>query len=348
VSVAIVTGSGGLVGSESARRFAALGMHVVGVDNDMRGRLFGSEASVQPNLDRLMADLGGDYSHVPLDMRNRDGVDAMLSRYGRDISVIVHTAAQPSHDLADDDPLTDWDINAGGTVNLLHAARRYAPDAVFVHLSTIKVYGPHPNDMPLIEYGTRFDLDAHARYVGGIDETMSIDGGPHSLFGAGKTAADLMVQEYGHAYGLRTVILRPGCLTGPAHAGTEAHGFLSYLMRCAMERRPYRIIGYRGRQVRDQLHSSDLVDAIEAVWRDPPEPGSVFNMGGGRGTDVSVLEAIALAEEIAGHRAIVEYAQERRGDHRWWVTDTAKFRARYPDWSPTYDVPAILKEIAGQ
>jgi len=344
VSVAIVTGSGGLVGSQVARRFADLGLHVVGVDNDMRGQLFGPGGSVQGNLDRLSADLSGWYSHVPLDIRDRDRVEAMLNRYGADVSVVVHAAAQPSHDYADEDPLKDWDINAGGTVNLLNATRRHAPDAVFVYLSTIKVYGPHPNALPLHELGTRLDLRPGSSGWAGITEDMPIDGGPHSLFGAGKTAADVMVQEYGHAFGLRTVSLRPGCLTGPDHAGTEAHGFLSYLMRCVMEGRPYRIIGYGGKQVRDQLHAADVVAAIEAVFRDPPSPGDVFNLGGGRGTDVSVLEAVELAEQVVGRPAKVEHVAGRRGDHRWWITDTYKFGRRY-GWAPTYDVPGILKEI---
>jgi len=345
VSVAIVTGSGGLVGSQAARHFSALGLHVAGIDNDMRGQFFGGDASVQDNLDRLGADLGSGYSHIPADICHRGRVDSVLARYGKDVAVVVHAAAQPAHDYADEHPLTDWDINAGGTLNMLEATRRHAPDAVFVYLSTIKVYGPHPNDLPLVEYATRFDLPGGLKWTYGIDETMSIDGGPHSLFGASKTAADLMAQEYGHAYGLRTTILRPGCLTGPAHAGTEAHGMLAYLMRCVATGRPYRIFGYGGKQVRDQLHAHDVVTAIEAIWRDPPKPGTVFNLGGGLGTDVSILEALALAEGIAGRPATVEHLDPRRGDHRWWVTDTTRLRTRYPHWKPTYDAAAILKEI---
>ncbi len=340
MSVAIVTGSGGLVGSESARHLSALGLHVVGIDNDMRKVFFGPDGSVEGNLRHLSQDLGGSYSYVGLDIRDRFGIDKMFARYGRDVSVVIHTAAQPAHDYADEHPLTDWDINAGGTLNLLEATRWHSPAAVFVYLSTIKVYGPHPNDIPLTEHETRYEADSP-----GFDETMSIDGGPHSLFGASKTAADVMVQEYGHAYGLHTVILRPGCLTGPAHAAAEAHGMLGYLMRAVTEGRTYRVFGYGGKQVRDQLHANDVTTAIGAVVADPAEPGTVFNLGGGRGTDVSILEALAMAEEIADRPAKVEHLEGRRGDHCWWVTDTAKFRARYPHWQPTADAQAILEEI---
>jgi CDP-paratose 2-epimerase len=350
MSVAVVTGSGGLVGSAAVRHFAGLGMDVVGVDNDMRRGYFGPEGSVADTIAALRQIPG--YRHEVLDVRDRDGINQLLARYGASVRVVVHAAAQPSHDLGDHDPLTDWDVNAGGTVNVLDAVRRHASRAVLVHLSTIKVYGPHPNRLPLIELETRYDLEAdpYTLYpIGcgwyGIGEDMPIDGGPRSLFGASKTAADVMVQEYGHAYGLHTTVLRPGCLTGPAHAGTEAHGFLAYLMRCVATGRPYRIIGHGGKQVRDQLHAHDVTAAIDAILQDPPEPGSVFNLGGGRGTDVSVLEALDLAEEITGRAAVVEMAPERRGDHRWWITDTARFQARYPAWKPSHSVDRILREI---
>jgi CDP-paratose 2-epimerase len=340
VTVVLVTGSGGLIGSHIARHFGGLGLDVVGIDNDMRRVFFGPDGSTLDTVADLRRDLGGRYRHHYVDVRNRVAIDRLVRRDGRDITLVVHTAAQPSHDLADEDPTTDWDINAGGTLNLLDAVRRYAPDAVFVHFSTIKVYGPHPNRVPLADLGTRLDWDSP-----GFDETVPIDGGPRSLFGASKTAADVMVQEFGHAYGLRTVCLRAGCLTGSAHAAAEMHGFLAYLMRAVMERRVYRIIGYGGKQVRDNLHATDVATAVEALFRHPPVPGSVFNLGGGRGTDTSVLEAVALAEQIVGQPVKVEHAEARRGDHRWWITDTAKFRARYADWAPTYNVPAILREI---
>jgi CDP-paratose 2-epimerase len=346
MSVAIITGSGGLIGSQAARHFSALGMHCVGIDNDMRGQLFGPDGSVQRNLDWLSLDLGGGYSHSPMDVRSRDGVDGLLRRYGRDVALVVHTAAQPAHDSAD--PLIDWDINATGTANVLEATRRWAPDAVVVVMSTIKVYGPHPNALRYVETETRYeiDFDYDAVWCDGFDESMSIDGGAHSIFGASKTAADLFAQEYGHYLGLRTVIFRGGCLTGAAHAGTEAHGMLSYLMRCVATGREYRIFGYGGKQVRDQIHAHDVATAMEAVWSDPPEPGTVYNIGGGRGANVSILEALAIAEDITGRAAKVEQIDEpRRGDHRWWITDMAKFRDRYPNWEPTYDVPTMMREI---
>lgn len=342
MSIAIVTGAGGLIGSQAVRHFSALGMHCVGIDNDMRGELFGRDGSVRDTLDRLRK--VPSYIHRELDVRDRAGIDRLFGLY-RDVSLVVHCAAQPAHDSAD--PLVDWDINATGTANVLEATRRYAPDAVFVHLSTIKVYGQQPNALPLVELGTRYDLHPATGYAhrDGIGEDMSIDGSAHSIFGASKTAADLMAQEYGHTLGLRTVILRPGCLTGAGHAAVEAHGFLGHLIRCVATGEAYRVHG-DGKQVRDQIHAADVVNAIEQVWRDPPGPGAVFNLGGGRGTELSVLEALAMAEEITGHSAKVGHVPPRHGDHRWWVTDMAKFRTAYPTWRPAVDLRAIVAEIA--
>lgn len=337
MSVALVTGSGGLIGSQATRHFAGLGLGVVGVDNDTRGQLFGPDGSVAANLGSLAADVPT-YEHHDLDVRDRDGLDALWRKYGRDVTLVLHTAAQPAHDSAD--PTIDWDINATGTMNVLEATRRHAPDAVVVVMSTIKVYGPHPNRLPFVELATRFDVDSQ-----GIDETMSIDAGTHSVFGASKTAADIMAQEYGHYLDLRTVILRGGCLTGAGHAAIEMHGFLGHLVRCVATGQTYRIIGYGGKQVRDQIHAHDVATAIEAIWRDPPEPGAVFNLGGGRGRDVSILEALTLTQELVRKVARVELAGARRGDHRWWVTDMTRFRTRYPDWRPTYQVADILREI---
>lgn len=342
MSVVIITGSGGLIGSQAARHFSALGLHVVGIDNDMRRFFFGPEGSVQTNLDQLAADLGGGYSHVPVDVRDRDTVDGLLRRYGRDVSLVVHAASQPAHDSQS--PLIDWDINATGTANMLDATRRHASGAVFVFLSTIKVYGQEPNELHYQETDTRYERPPGSPWHRGFDESMSIDGGAHSVFGASKTAADIFAQEYGRYLDLQTVILRGGCLTGPAHAAVEAHGFLAYLMKCVMTGRPYRILG-TGKQVRDNIHTVDVARAIERVWHDPPWPGAVFNLGGGRGRDVSIIEALAMAKAITEVDPVVEHAEERRGDHKWWITDMGRFEARYPDWFQTYDVPMILKEI---
>lgn len=355
MSTVVVTGAGGLVGSTVARHFAHLGFHVVGIDNNMRSQFFGIDGSVAPNIQRLRDQLGGNYTHRTIDVEDYGPLDRLIGELGRAVELVVHAAAQPAHDWADEHPLTDFRINALGTVNMLETARRHCLDATFVHFSTIKVYGPHPNELPLGEGRTRFDLPPVHRYYNGIDETMSIDGGPlrggsqgwgpHSMFGASKTAADLMVQEYGHSYGMKTVVLRPSCLTGGVHAAAEAHGFLAYLMRCAMEGRPYRIFGYRGRQVRDQLHVNDVATAVDAIRMDPPTPGSVFNLGGGRPRAISILEAVGLVERFVGQVIEVEQIEEpRRGDHRWWITDSSAFENRYA-WKPVMGINDMIEEI---
>lgn len=356
MSVAIVTGSGGLVGSAVVRRLSDRGFEVVGIDNDMRGRFFGQDGSVGGNIQRLRRDLGGGYSHRSADIRDVVTLSKIFTKYASSIGLVVHAAAQPAHDWADRHPVADFEINAMGTVNLLSVTRQACPGATFVYLSTIKVYGPHPNALPLAEGITRFDLPSTHRYYVGIDETMSIDGGPlrgggqgwgpHSMFGASKTAADLMVQEFGHSYGMNTVVLRPGCLTGGYHAAAEAHGFLAYLMRCAMEGRTYKIYGYDGKQVRDQLHVADVADAVERIQAAPPPPGSVFNLGGGRSRAISIVEAIdMISERLVDSDISVEQAPApRRGDHRWWITDSGAFSVRY-GWEPRYDVYDMAREI---
>ncbi len=350
MSVAIVTGSGGLIGSQAVRHFAALGLDVVGIDNDMRAVFFGRDASTARITVSLIRDLPG-YEHHDLDVRDRDGVEALWRKYGTDVAVVVHAAAQPSHDWAARDPHTDFEINAAGTLNVLEATRRHAPDAVFLYCSTNKVYGDRPNSLPLLELHDRYEIDPRNGYAGytyrdGIDETMPIDDCLHSIFGASKLAADIMAQEYGRYFGLRTVIFRGGTLTGPAHAAAELHGFLAYLMRAVADGRTYRIIGYRGKQVRDAIHAHDVLTAFEAVFYEPPAPGTVYNLGGGRHANCSVLEALTLAQRIAGREAVIEYEPTPRvGDHRWWITDMARFRADYPGWTQTYDIPAILREI---
>lgn len=345
MSVAIVTGSAGLIGSEAARHFAARGLHVIGIDNDTRRTLFGDEASTMANRLRLTSELGSDYEHLDCDIRDRDAVADAFRRTAKDVSIVVHTAAQPSHDWAARDPVTDFEINTGGTLNLLEATRQHAPDSVFIFTSTNKVYGDSPNALPFVELQRRFEIEPSHRYYPGITEDMSIDQCLHSVFGASKVAADVLVQEYGRYFGLRTVCFRGGTLTGPAHSATELHGFLAYVMRCAMTRRPYTVHGYQGKQVRDAIHSADLIAAFDSFFR-APRSGEVYNIGGGRHSNASVLEAIEMCEDISGEEMIWSYAEQNRiGDHVWWIGSNDKFSAHYPAWSLTYDTAAILKEI---
>lgn len=344
MGVAIITGSAGLIGSEAVRFFSGRGLQVVGIDNDMRKFFFGEEASTTWNRKRLEEEVKG-YAHHDLDIRDRDGIQALFKRYGKDIKLIVHTAAQPSHDWAAKDPFSDFTVNANGTLNLLQAAREICPDAVFIFTSTNKVYGDLPNELPLQEKEKRWEIDPSHRYDPGIAEDMSIDQSKHSLFGASKVAADVLVQEYGRYFGMKTAIFRGGCLTGPNHSGTALHGFLAYLMKCAATGTAYTIFGYKGKQVRDNIHSSDLIAAFDEVFRDPGV-AEVYNIGGGRGSNCSMLEAIDLCETITGRKMNYSYTDDNRsGDHIWYVSDLAKFKKRYPNWSLRYDVPRILQEI---
>lgn len=341
----LVTGSAGLIGSESVRFFANQGYTVVGVDNDMRKYFFGDAASTAWNRARLEEDVKG-YSHRTLDIRDETAVNALFAEFATDIRAIIHTAAQPSHDWAAREPKTDFGINALGTLNLLEATRTHAPDATFIFTSTNKVYGDTPNRLPLIEQETRWEVDpAHPFAERGIDETMSIDQSTHSLFGVSKAAADLMVQEYGRYFGLKTGTFRGGCLTGGGHAGTELHGFLSYLMRCCLEGKPYTIYGYQGKQVRDNIHAWDLVNMFWHFHQNP-RPGAVYNAGGSRHSHCSMLEAIGTCETIAGKKMQVTYVDENRiGDHIWYVSDVSKFRADYPDWDYRHTLEDIFGEI---
>jgi CDP-paratose 2-epimerase len=346
VAVALVTGSGGLIGSEAVRHFAGLGLDVVGIDNDMRQEFFGPEASTAWNVRRLTDELGAAYSHHGVDIRDRDALAKIFTTYGKDIAVVIHTAAQPSHDWAVRDPFTDFDVNAGGTLNMLQNVREHCIDAPFIHCSTNKVYGDRPNSLPLIEQETRWELDpAHPWAAEGITEDMSIDQSLHSVFGASKVAADVMVQEFGRYFGMKTAVFRGGTLTGPAHSATELHGFLGYVMRANMERRTYKIYGYKGKQVRDAIHSHDVLGAFEAFFRNPGS-AKVYNLGGGRHSNCSNLEAFALAGKISGTEMITEYVDQNRiGDHIWWIGSMAAFQADYPEWKQVYDVPMILQEI---
>jgi CDP-paratose 2-epimerase len=345
VSVALVTGSAGLIGSEAARHFAGLGMHVVGLDNDMRKYFFGEDGSTAWSLVNLTSKLGDSYTHYDVDIRDRDVLNKIFERYGKDISLVIHTAAQPSHDWAAKEPFTDFDVNAVGTLNVLEYTRQHCPDAAFIFCSTNKVYGDTPNRLPLIEQETRYEIDANHQFANGITEDMTIDNSMHSIFGVSKVAADVAVQEYGRYFGMRTASFRGGTLTGPAHSAAELHGFLAYLMRCVMEGRTYNLFGYKGKMVRDAIHSHDVLTAFEAFFRNP-RSGEVYNLGGGRFSNTSHLEAFAIAEKIAGKEAKVNYVEQARmGDHQWYVSDMAKFQAHYPDWQMTYNVPAILNEI---
>ena len=344
MSVAIVTGSAGLIGSTACRRFHDAGFEVVGIDNDMRARFFGAEASTLGNQRALEATLPR-YRHASVDIRDEAGINALFQRHGADIKVIIHTAAQPSHDWAAREPLTDFTVNAVGTLLLLEATRKHCPEAVFIFTSTNKVYGDAPNLLPLVELPLRWEIDPAHAYQPGIDEHLSIDQCKHSLFGASKASADLLVQEYGRYFGMRTVSFRGGCLTGPSHAGTELHGFLAYLMKCTASGRPYRVFGYRGKQVRDNIHSHDLVEAFWEFFQ-APRAGEVYNMGGSRHSNCSMLEAIQLCEEISGRKLAWTYEEDNRiGDHIWYISDVRKFQAHYPGWKYRYGLREILEEI---
>ena len=342
---ALITGSGGLIGSESVVRFAERGWTVVGIENDMRARFFGPQASTSPVSATLAARFPHEFLHLDVDIRDADAIDRAFAAPGRRIDLVIHAAAQPSHDWAARDPQTDFTVNANGTLNLLEATRRHAPDAPFLFCSTNKVYGDRPNDMPLVETALRLELPEDHRWYGGIDTTMSIDASTHSLFGVSKTAADLLVQEYGRYFGMPTVCFRGGCLTGPNHAGAQLHGFLSYLMRCTITGEPYTVFGYGGKQVRDNIHAADLVSAFES-FAAAPRTAAVYNLGGGRDSNCSMLEAIELCERIAGRELSFTLSDDARiGDHRWWISDLTDFRRDFPEWRMRYRIPEILREI---
>jgi CDP-paratose 2-epimerase len=345
MSVCIISGSAGLIGSEAARHFSEKGLHVVGIDNDMRAYFFGNDASTCWNRKRLQDDLGKRYEHQQIDIRDYSEVEKVFTRYRGDISLTIHAAAQPSHDWAAKEPFTDFSVNANGTLNMLEAARQYASEKPFIFTSTNKVYGDTPNRLPLIEQETRWEIDPTHPFAKGIDETMSIDNTLHSLFGASKVAADVMVQEYGRYFDMPTACFRGGCLTGPSHSGTQLHGFLAYLMKCAVMGAKYTVFGYKGKQVRDNIHSRDLIRAFDAVFQ-APRIAETYNIGGGRHSNCSMTEAIGLCEKITDREMNLEYSESNRiGDHIWWVGDLAKFKSHYPDWNLEYDVPGILQEI---
>lgn len=345
MEIALITGSAGLIGAEAVRFFSAKGFKVVGIDNDMRKEFFGEDASTEWSRKRLEAELP-EYVHYSKDIRDQSAIQEIFNSYGNDIKLIIHAAAQPSHDWAAKDPFKDFTVNANGTLVLLEMTRKYCPESVFIFTSTNKVYGDTPNSLPLVEMENRWEIDkSHPYFEHGIDESMSIDQTKHSLFGASKTAADVLVQEYGRYFGMKTACFRGGCLTGPAHSGTELHGFLSYLMKCAMTGKHYTIFGYKGKQVRDNIHSYDLVNMFWHFYKNP-RSGEVYNVGGSRHSNCSMLEAIRMCEDITGNKISYGYSETNRiGDHIWWISDIGKFKSHYPEWSFQYDIRRIMEEI---
>ena len=345
MKIALITGSAGLIGSESVAFFADKFDLIVGIDNDMRSYFFGPAASTHWNNSRLEAKYPNYKSHL-VDIRDAEALQAIFKEYGSDIKLVVHTAAQPSHDWAAREPLTDFGVNATGTLHLLEFTRLHCPEAVFIFTSTNKVYGDRPNLLPLEELDKRWEIQAdHPYYERGIDEEMSIDHSTHSIFGASKVAADVLVQEYGRYFGLKTAAFRGGCLTGPNHSGAQLHGFLAYLMKCAVSGQHYTIFGYKGKQVRDNIHSFDLVNMFWHFYQHP-RSGEVYNAGGGRFSNCSMLEAIELCEKITGRKMNYSYShQHRTGDHIWYISDVQKFKDHYPGWNYRYDLESTLTQM---
>lgn len=345
MNIAVVTGSAGLIGAESVRFLSEQGFSVLGLDNDMRRVFFGDEASTDWQRKQLEASIPA-YKHFAIDIRDQKAVEKIFREYGNDIKLVIHAAAQPSHDWAARDPFTDFTVNANGTLTMLEATRRFAPESVFIFTSTNKVYGDTPNLLPLIELDERWEVDTSHPYAKhGIDETMSIDQSKHSLFGVSKVAADVMVQEYGRYFGLRTGVFRGGCLTGPGHSGTQLHGFLAYLMKCAVTGSHYTVFGYKGKQVRDNIHSRDLVSMFWHFYLNP-RPGEVYNAGGSRFSNCSMKEAIRLCESITGKKMDIVYTENNRiGDHIWYISDVRKFQQHYPQWKYQHGIDDILAQI---
>lgn len=342
--IALISGSAGLIGSEAARFFADKGFLVVGIDNDMRQYFFGKEASTDWNRERLEKKLGKKYIHYSVDIRHNEALEKIFKKHT--FNIIIHTAAQPSHDWAVKEPITDFTINALGTLHMLEHARKYSPKATFIFTSTNKVYGDLPNELPLVELESRYEIDpSHPYHADGIDERMSIDQSTHSIFGASKVAADSLVQEYGRYFKMNTAIFRGGCLTGPSHSGAKLHGFLAYLVKCIATGKKYTIIGYKGKQVRDNIHAYDLINMF---WHfhQKPRPGEVYNAGGGRHSNISVKEAIKKIEKKLGKKAIIGYRHTNRtGDHIWYISDVRKFKKHYPRWQYSYSIDDIIDEL---
>ena len=342
----LITGSSGLIGAEAVRFCVGKNMKVLGIDNDLRSYFFGNDSSTDWSRKQLESELQDSYQHENIDIRDYETLEKQFHNYGDTIKLNIHTAAQPSHDWAAQEPLTDFTVNANGTLNLLELARKYCNDAVFIFTSTNKVYGDTPNRLPLTELETRWEIsEDHPFFKDGIDESMSIDACLHSLFGSSKLASDVMVQEYGRYFGMKTVCFRVGCLTGPGHSGAELHGFLAYLVKCALTATPYTIFGYSGKQVRDNIHSSDLVNAFWHFFENP-RSGEVYNIGGGRDINCSMLEAISIVEKKTERKLKWTYSEQNRmGDHIWWVSDISKFRKHYPNWKLIYNIESIIEDV---
>jgi CDP-paratose 2-epimerase len=337
----LVTGSSGLIGSEVCLFFHSQGIEIHGIDNNQRAVFFGEQGDTRWNQNRLARLLPG-FVHHELDIRDREGVLRLISEIRPE--GIIHTAAQPSHDRAAAIPFDDFDTNAVGTLNLLEAARRSCPDSPFIHMSTNKVYGDRPNTIDLVEQETRWDF-ADPKFEHGIDENFPIDGSKHSLFGASKVAADIMVQEYGRYFGMPTCCLRGGCLTGPNHSGVELHGFLSYLVKCNLEGREYRVFGYKGKQVRDNIHSEDVARFMWEFFRAPRE-AETYNLGGGKTNSCSILEAFEITAEFSGRRQVFSYVEENRiGDHICYYSDLRKMRSHYPSWDISISLRETIRQI---
>jgi len=343
--IALITGSAGLIGSQAVKFFAEKFDKIIGIDNDMRAYFFGESSSVIWNNEKLLSDYSN-YESKNIDIRSYDSLKILFEKYGTDIKLIVHAAAQPSHDWAAKEPITDFTINANGTLNLLELTRLFCKDAVFIFTSTNKVYGDTPNKLPLVELEDRWEIEENnAYYKNGIDENMSIDNSKHSLFGASKIAADILCQEYGKYFGMNVGVFRGGCLTGPNHSGAQLHGFLSYLMKCNITKEHYTIFGYKGKQVRDNIHSWDLINMFWHFYQNPKQ-GEVYNAGGSRFSNCSMKEAITICEKITGNKMNYSYSETNRvGDHIWWISDLAKFKKDYPDWKWKYSLTDILSQI---
>jgi CDP-paratose 2-epimerase len=345
MSVVIVTGSSGLVGAESVKRFHEEGLDIIGIDNDLRSLLFGSAASTKSQVEVQMRAYER-FTPLDIDIRDEKALTEVFTKFGKEISGIIHCAAQPSHDWAATNPKLDFEVNAVGTLNLLELTRKHCPEAAFIFMSTNKVYGDAPNAIPYVEFDTRYELSEESPFSkDGINESLTIDNSLHSLFGVSKASADLLVQEYGRYFGLKTVAFRGGCLTGPLHQGAEMHGFLSYLVKCVVHRLPYTVFGYEGKQVRDNIHSRDLVEAFWQFFKEPKN-GEVYNIGGSRFSNISMLEAILKIEEIAGNQLNYTISKEnRKGDHRWYVSDISKFKSDYTNWNLKIDMSQMLAEM---
>ena len=347
MKIALITGSCGLVGSESSIFFSKKGFQILGIDNNARKFFFGKDGDISREKKNLQKNIKN-YNHLNIDIVNYQSLKKIFKKYNKKIKVIIHAAAQPSHDWAKDKPFIDFEINAKGTLNLLELTKLYCPDAPFIFMSTNKVYGDNPNFLPIYEKKTRWEIKKNHRFKNGIDETMSVDNCTHSFFGASKTYADLIVQEYGKNTGLKTACFRAGCITGPKHSGAKLHGFLSYLVKTSIKKREYSIIGYKGKQVRDNIHSYDLVSSFWEFFKNPTK-GEVYNTGGGRYSNCSIIEALNIVEKIAGIKIKRKILTKNRvGDHIWYITDMKKFKKKYPKWKQNYSTYKIIQELVDE